>query len=54
MATIILYAIGIAGWIFTLRGRTALMPGAFALAVVVLITWSGVQWLRLSSQTDRA
>ena len=52
-ATIVLYLLGVVGWIFTLRGRGALMPSAFGLAVIILIGWSGVQWLRLSGQTDR-
>jgi cation transport ATPase len=52
-ATIVLYLLGVVGWIFTLRGRAALLPSAFGLAVIILIAWSGVQWLRLSNQTDR-
>src|SRR3954468_15487791 len=37
MATIILYVIGLVGWIFTLRGRGALLPSAFGWAVILLI-----------------
>ena len=51
VAAMILYVVGVVGWIFTLRGRASLMPGAFALVVVILILWSGVHWLRLSRRT---
>jgi cation transport ATPase len=50
MVTMVLYLVGLVGWIFTLRGHEAVFPGAFAIAVVILIIWSGVQWLWLSNQ----
>ena len=52
LAAIILYGVGVVGWIFTLRGRAALLPSAFAAAVVLMILWSGVQWFRLARQND--
>jgi len=49
----LLYIVGVAGWIMTLRGRAAFFAGAFGLSVVVVILWSGVQRLWLSSRVDR-
>jgi cation transport ATPase len=51
LAAMILYVIGVVGWIFTLRGRGAILPSAFALVVVILMAWSGSQWLRLSRRS---
>ena len=48
LAAMILCVIGVVGWIFTLRGHSPLLPSAFALVVVILIAWSGGQWLRLA------
>jgi cation transport ATPase len=47
IAALLLYLMGAAGWIMTLRGRTALFPSAFSYCVVILVLWSAVQWLRL-------
>ena len=52
LAAMVLYVIGAVGWIFTLRGRSALLPSAFALVVLILIAWSGGQWLRLARRTN--
>src|SRR6185295_9175663 len=51
IVAMILYVVGVVGWILSLRGRGALLPSAFALVVLMLILWSAVQWLRLSRQT---
>jgi cation transport ATPase len=51
VAAMILYVVGAIGWIFTLLGRPALMPSAFAFAVLILILWSGMQWFRLARRT---
>ena len=53
VAAMILYVVGLVGWIFTLRGRAALMPSAFSIEVALLIAFSGVQWLRFSNQVTR-
>jgi cation transport ATPase len=49
---VVLYIIGVAGWIMTVRGRTAFYPSAFSFCVIILVLWSGVQWLRLRSQMN--
>jgi cation transport ATPase len=51
LAAAIVYVVGAVGWIFILRGERPPMPSAFAITVVVLIVWSGVQWFRLSNRT---
>jgi hypothetical protein len=50
----ILYIVGLVGWIVTLRGRAAPMPSAFSIEIILLIAFSGVQWLRLSNHAPRA
>jgi len=50
LAAAIFYIIGVVGWIFTLRGGTAQLPSAFSCEVILLIAWSGGQWLRLRNQ----
>ena len=52
LGALVLYILGVAGWIMTLRGRAAPFPSAFSCSVVILVLWSGVQWLRLASQTN--
>ncbi|HEV8379442.1 MAG TPA: hypothetical protein VGP99_11380 [Tepidisphaeraceae bacterium] len=52
VAAFILYIVGVVGWIFALRGRAAPMASAFSVEVIILIAWSGVQWLRLASRSD--
>jgi len=44
----ILYGLGVAGWIMILRGTGAFFPRAFGLAVLLLICWSGLQWIRMT------
>ena len=53
LAAVIFHIVGVVGWIFTLRGSPAPFPSAFAIAVSVLIVWSGVQWVRLSSRVSQ-
>jgi len=52
LCALLLYIIGLAGWIMTLRGRAAPFPAGFSYSVVILVLWSGVQWLRLSNQAS--
>jgi cation transport ATPase len=47
VASVILYILGVVGWIFSLRGANAPVRGAFSFLVIVLVFWSGVQWLWL-------
>jgi cation transport ATPase len=47
LGALLLYIIGVVGWAMTLRGRAAPFPSAFSCSVVILVLWSGVQWLRL-------
>jgi cation transport ATPase len=47
LGALVLYIIGLVGWIMTLRGRAAPFPIAFSCSVVILVCWSGVQWLGL-------
>lgn len=50
LCAFILYILGLIGWIFSLRGNRAPVPVAFSLLIILLVLWSGVQWLRLSRQ----
>lgn len=52
LAAMILYIIGVTGWIFTLRGRAAPLPSAFSVVVVILILWSALHWFRLARETE--
>ena len=49
----VLYIAGVAGWITTLRGRAPFFPSAFSCCVMLLVLWSGVQWLHLLKQIGR-
>ena len=53
VCAVVLYIVGVAGWIMTLRGRAPFFPSAFSCCVMLLVLWSGVQWLRLWSQISR-
>ena len=53
LSAIVLYILGLTGWIMTLRGRAASFPSAFSCSVVVLVLWSGVQWLRLRNRIEQ-
>jgi cation transport ATPase len=53
LAAVIVYVVGVVGWVLTLRGEQPPMPSTFSIVVVVLIVWSGAQWLRLSNRTTR-
>jgi CHASE2 domain-containing sensor protein len=48
MIALLLYIVGLISWISTLAGHRPLLPLAFPLAVLLLIIWSGLQWLRLT------
>jgi cation transport ATPase len=51
VAAMVLFLIGLIGWVFTLLGRGTLLSGGFTIEVVILIAWSGAQWLRLSRRS---
>ncbi len=46
------YIVGVVGWIMALRGGPAPFAAAFAYAVVLLVVWSGVNWLLLRNRTE--
>jgi len=47
IVVVVFYVVGVVGWIFTLRGRSAPIGSAFSVVVVILVLWSGVQWIWL-------